>query len=244
MSVRTIIRCISLADAKTRREHMRAQLDRAGHEWTFFDACTALPADLPYDERASIAAHGRPLTKGELGCFASHWQLWQLIAAEQDDAVLLALEDDVLLDCFYFAKIDEVAAAMRPYGYLRLYAKVPAGLRLEGPFLDRHIGRFSGRPYGTQGYLLTPATARRFLASINQVVRPVDDEMDRFWAHGIPARTVFPFPLIELNFGSTIESKRRQGMPLTKPQRLRWETSKGVEKLRRHLANFTARLTG
>lgn len=242
MSVRTIIRCISLADADTRREHMRAQLDRAGHDWAFFDACTALPADLPYDERASIAAHGRPLTKGELGCFASHWQLWQLIAAEPDDTVLLVLEDDVLLDPFYFARIDEVASAMRPYGYLRLYAKVPAGLRLDGPFLDRHIGRFSGRPYGTQGYLLTPATARRFLASIGQVVRPVDDEMDRFWAHGIPARTVFPFPLIELNFGSTIEAKRRQGMPLSKPQRLRWEASKGVEKLRRHWADLKARL--
>lgn len=238
-----LIRCISLAGSD-RRARMAEQLDALPFDWSFFDACTAPPTGLPYDHARTLARHGRELTRGELGCFASHWALWREVAAMGDDAVMLVLEDDILINPVFFAAMDRVAAAMRRYGYLRLYAKVPAGARYEGPFLDRHIARFSGRAYGTQAYLITAATARHWLGSIREVVRPIDDEMDRYWAHGVPIRAAFPFPVMEVDYGSTIEGKRRVATPLSKPQRLRWEWAKGREKAWRHLADLRSRVSG
>ena len=237
------IRCISLAGSD-RRPRMAAQLDAAGLDWAFFDACTAPPHDLPYLPDRALAVHGRELTPGELGCFASHWALWKLVAAEDGPDLLLVLEDDLLLDPVFFSRLDAVAAAARRFGYLRLYAKVPAGMRLETSFLDRHVARFSGRAYGTQAYLIDRASAQRWLSSIPAIVRPVDDEMDRYWQHGIPIRSVFPAPVIEVNYGSTIEAKRRASAPLGRAQRMRWQGVKLGEKARRHLADLAARIIG
>lgn len=221
---------------------MKEQLDAAPLDWSFFDAWTGPPSDLPYDPKRAVAQHGRELTAGELGCFASHWALWDSLIRDEAHDVMLVLEDDLLLNPVFFDAMQTVAESAVPYGYLRLYAKVPAGIRLESPFLDRHVARFSGRAYGTQAYLITKDTARRWRKSIRELVRPIDDEMDRYWAHGIPARAVFPFPVMEIAYGSTIEAKRRRLDPLTKAQRLRWEVAKACEKARRHLADLQARI--
>ena len=38
--------------------------------------------------------HGRPLTYGEIGCFMSHYNIWQDMVARDLDTVLI-LEDDI-----------------------------------------------------------------------------------------------------------------------------------------------------
>lgn len=231
------IRVISLLGSE-RRERMRAQLDPLGIDWAFFDALTVPPGGIPYDPQRTRRRHGRTLTAGELGCFASHVALWRSIADAADDHVLVVLEDDVLLDPIFFARLDAAARAFAPYRYLRLYAKVPAGMRREAAFLARHIARFSGRAYGTQGYMLSPAGARRFLSSIRHVERPIDDEMDRYWAHGIAVRSVFPAPLIEVDYGSSIEAKRRTNDMLSVPEQFVWVRARAWEKLRRHASHL------
>lgn len=234
------IRCISLAGSD-RRVRMAQQLDAIGLPWSFFDACTAAPAALPYDPARAVAVHGRRLTAGEIGCFASHWSLWHDVAQENGPDMLLVLEDDVMLNPVFFRHLGRIADAAEPFGYLRLYAKVPAGIRREGPFLDRHIARFSGRAYGTQAYLVSRAAARRWLRTITAIERPIDDEMDRYWAHGIPIRAVFPFPVMEIDYGSTIEPKRRTADAMPLSQRVPWEIRKGIEKLRRHMHDLAAK---
>jgi glycosyl transferase family 25 len=47
--------------------------------------------------------------------------------------------------------------------------------------------------------------ARRITESISRIDRPIDDELDRYWARGLPTYAVFPYPVIERNLGSTIE---------------------------------------
>lgn len=236
-----LVRCISLAGSD-RRPRIQQQLDATPLTWSFFDACTGAPTDLPYDPARALARHGRRLTPGELGCFASHWALWEELIASEACDVMLVLEDDLIINPVFFDAMESVVEAAKDYGYLRLYAKVPAGIRVEASFLDRHVARFSGRAYGTQAYFITKDTARRWRNSIREIVRPIDDEMDRYWAHGIPARAVFPFPVMEVAYGSTIEAKRRQADPLTKRERLQWEGAKVWEKVRRHAADWRSRL--
>lgn len=241
MTTRVHIRVISLPDS-SRREAMREQLDRIGRPWAFFDALRTAPDDIPYDAARARRRHGRPLTAGELGCFASHRALWRFAAALPPDEMALVLEDDLLIDPRFFADIEAAGAAARRYGYLRLYGKVPAGLRLEGPFLNRHLARSSGRVYGTQAYLLGPEAARRLLRSVAEVVRPVDNEIDRFWAHGLPSRMVFPYPVMEIGAGSTIEAARRARPSPPALERVTWTLHRSVEKMRRHASDLVARL--
>jgi glycosyl transferase family 25 len=228
-----MVRVISLADCTDRRARMAEQLDATGLDWRFFDAWRTPPAELPYDPARARIARGRVLTAGELGCFASHWALWGDFLFNSDADLLLVLEDDLLLDPVFFQRLDAVVLAMGRIDYLRLYAKVPAGIRQEAHFLHRHVARFTGKAYGTQAYLLSRRGAARFRHSIRRVERPIDDEMDRFWAHGMPIRAVFPFPVMEVQYGSTIEETRRTLDPLGPLERARSLFSRGVEKARR-----------
>lgn len=240
-----VTRCISLVGSP-RRERMAEQLDATGLDWAFFDACTSPPKDLPYDADRARTAYGRPLGSGELGCFASHWELWKQVTAPHGPEMMIVLEDDVLLEPLFFAQVDRLAQAARRYGYLRLCATVPAGLRVEEEFLDRYVARFSGRAYGTQGYLITREVAHRWLSSIREVVRPVDDEIDRYWAHGVPIRAVFPFPVVGvfpiLGVDHGVGIKRSSAEPLPKVEWLRWTASRAMEKYRRHLADIRSRV--
>jgi GR25 family glycosyltransferase involved in LPS biosynthesis len=47
-----------------------------------------------------------------------------------------------------------------------------------------------------QAYLVTRPAARRLLASIKKVTRPIDDEIDRYRVHGVPNRVIYPFPVL------------------------------------------------
>ena len=238
---RLAIRVISLAESD-RRPRMAAQLDPLGLDWRFFDACTALPPVLSYSPERARIVRGRKLTKGELGCFASHWSLWRWLMDSPAHDWLLVLEDDLLIDPVFFADLHRVVGALGSLPYLRLYAKVPFEMRREGSFLERHIARFGGYAYGTQGYFINKQGADRFLRSITRVERPIDDEMDRYWAHGVPIRAIFPFPIIEVQYGSTIENTRRDLEPLHGADRARRLAIRASEKLRRRLAKLTSRL--
>jgi glycosyl transferase family 25 len=230
---RVLVRVISLAESTDRRARMAQQLDATGLPWQFFDAWRTPPPDLAYDPARDRITRGRALTPGELGCFASHWALWGDFLFSHDEDLLLTLEDDLLLDPVFFQGLEAATLAMGDIDYLRLYAKVPAGIRKEAPFLQRHVARFSGKAYGTQAYLLSRRGAARFRGSIRRLERPIDDEIDRFWAHGVPIRAVFPFPVMEVQYGSTIEDTRRSLETLSAAEQARSLFSRALEKARR-----------
>lgn len=91
---------LSLRDAAERRESIERQLSNFPYSWEFFDAIdlrsvSEIPDDLYSVERSGL--HGRRrLTKGEVGCSASHRAIYQKIL---DDNVqwALVLEDDAIL---------------------------------------------------------------------------------------------------------------------------------------------------
>lgn len=216
---------------------MRRQLDAVpGLSWAFFDAATALPDTLPYDPAGARRAIRRELTAGERGCFASHAALWRWLVEAPPGTILVALEDDVIIDPAFFAALPETCAAVGA-DYVRLYAKAPAAAAVIGRAAGRHIVRYRGIAFGTQGYVMRQAAAARLLASIRRVVRPVDDEMDRYWAHKVPNIGLFPFPLIERTGASTIEAARR-GLAPPRWSELGWQSRRAAESLRRRWANL------
>ena len=232
-----VVRVISLRRSTARRAAMQAQLETVDRlNWNFFDACEAVPEGLRYDAAAAVRAVRRPLTTGELGCFASHWTLWRWLGEQAAGTVLAVLEDDLLLDPEFFAALPELVARL-PAEYVRLYAKAPAPARVIGRLAGRHLVRYRGIAFGTQAYLLQQSAAAKLCASITRIVRPIDDEMDRYWAHRVANIGLFPFPVLEIGGPSTIEAGRR-GLPPPRWHELGWQSRRTAESLRRRAANL------
>ncbi len=55
---------------------------------------------------------------------------------------------------------------------------------------------------------MTREGAELFVRHCRTVRRPLDDELDRSWEHGVPCLGLYPFPLIEQAAASTIEPAR------------------------------------
>jgi glycosyl transferase family 25 len=209
MRATTLIRIISLTDAHARREGLAQRLAGTGLEWSFFDAHHQLAETLSYCEHDAWISTGRPLVPQELGCYSSHYSVWKTFLAGTATQ-LLVLEDDVLGDWKYI-KDDVLPFDFGSIGIhlLRLYIGYPVRCREHGTFKDRRIFKLFGYVERTLAYILTRQGAERLLEHCRRVQRPIDDEMDRSWVHGVHSFALFPYPVIELQEPSQIPGRDR-----------------------------------
>lgn len=146
-----------------------------------------------YDEAATLARRGLPLRPAELGCFASHVLLWQRIA--ETGAAAVIMEDDLSIAPGFPHVLSLLPDLGRHYAMIRLSA-LQRG-REPRPIADLGHGyrlvRHNKGPGGTQAYFLTPAGAERFLKDTKIWFEPVDDHMDAYWRHGVPALAITPY---------------------------------------------------
>lgn len=179
--------------------------------WRFFDAHDKLHPDLSYDAARSQIFHGRTLRPGELGCFSSHYAIWRAAAADGRDVVVF--EDDVYVDWPFFERLVREEGLLSSLEYLRFFSKrCPTNIELEG-FMDRKLVEYLGHPFGTQAYYMSSQMAKKLVGEINEVLHPIDDEMDRAWVHAMPNLGVLPPAVLELSHGSQIGQRLpvRQG---------------------------------
>lgn len=236
----TKIFVVSLRSAVERRQSFEAANAHNSKIWAFFDAHETLHSDLDYNEDDAIVAKGRPLTRGEIGCYSSHYALWKQLADDDVDQYLV-LEDDVIVDWQYLQAFMAEHHQAAGNDYIRLYYKNPVRSRLlQKNFLSRStwLIELSGYCFGTQAYLLTKNGARRFMAQTRKVRRPIDDEMDRSWSHGISNRAVFPFPVIERSVPSDIGISRFEAFSIPPRLKLRRFVARNIERARYRLARL------
>jgi glycosyl transferase family 25 len=193
-----LILVISLKDALDRRIKFSQRALETDLIWSFYDASRELDSELRYDERLAIVNMGRPLNPAELGCYSSHYGAWRFFINSSFEK-LIVLEDDVIVDWAMLKKIVHADATWK-YKYGRLFWKHPCPCRIiETDFIDsqRFLIQIYGVPYGTQGYWMSRSGAETFLNHCRSVKRPIDDEMDRAWAHKAPNLATFPPLVIE-----------------------------------------------
>jgi glycosyl transferase family 25 len=229
---------ISLPSAQERRRRIDEQLRGFPVPWSVFEARTALPTGLQYDERGALIHRGRPMRPGELGAFASHYECLREFVDRSAARYRLVLEDDVFLDPgFPYGRLPVLMAGCG-IEYLRLHAtfiRPCSVLAYLGQY--RQLVRFHAPTYGACAYVMSKSGAQRFLGSLGRVVRPVDDELDRFWHNGLPAYAIFPGPALELYGGTTVGAPERDFRSgAAAPPSLHAAHRLG-ERLRRALAN-------
>ncbi|MBY4753325.1 glycosyltransferase family 25 protein [Burkholderia dolosa] len=199
--------CISLKKSTDRRQNMTAQFANHGIDGRFFDAIESEGDGQSvhhYNARARTFLYGKPLTRGEIGCYLSHREVWKQLLSSGDDAWCV-MEDDIVLLPGFTAATRELAACREHWDIVRLYgifknpqieyAALPSGTRLM--WMDVH-------PLGTQCYVITRAAAQRMLAHSEKIMHPIDDTIDQNWKHKLRLYITSPEFVADGNFASTI----------------------------------------
>ena len=143
------------------------------------------------------------LTKGEVGCFLSHWSIWQK-CIERNEKVLVLEDDARLTDRFDLQEIEKFTDT---YNFLYLGWKEMAK---SIPLTDKLVQPLY--PYWTLGYVITPESAKILCNdAIKSSIIPVDEYlptmMPKLKAVAYKTNVVTPVPREVL--GSDVLSSSR-----------------------------------
>jgi glycosyl transferase family 25 len=209
-NVTTPIRVISLARSVDRRQAFVQMAGSTTLDWAFFPGCTGITEPLRYDDRVAIRRCGRPLSPAEIGCYASHFKIWEWLANSDYDQVII-FEDDVIVDWAIIEKLSINRFSDYGINLLRLHILYPFNwkmvqYRLFSP--NTHLARIVGNVLGAVAYLLTRTAARILVANYSVAAAPLDWVLARYWEHRIIGYCMFPFSVIERYGPSTIGDER------------------------------------
>jgi len=198
---------INLERRVDRYDRMKYNLDMIGVDFQLVPAVDGKKIDDNYLIQNNIKMlpefsepyHGRPLTYGEIGCFMSHYNIWQDIVASEYETVLV-FEDDIRFEPYFVQKLDHLMAELRtiPEKWDLVFLGRKILHNSEEPWLDSSSQLVMvDYTYWTLSYILTKAGAQKLLAAdpLTKMV-PVDEFIpimyDRHpnntWANYFPVR--------------------------------------------------------
>lgn len=247
--VRPRIFVINLARSPDRRRVVTGRLRELGLDHEFFpalDGATLTEAELAnYDRRARLEAYGCDLLPNELGCYLSHYRLYEKIIAQNIPRALI-LEDDVEISDDLPLILDALADAPDGWELVRLSGlRARKGRTIADIAPGYRMVRLLDVASGAQAYLLNRRGAQKLVAYGRKITRQVDVMIDRYWDNGLRIMAVQPYPVRPSDrFESTIgppqtDAWRAPGM---RRLRLRIKAAKTVDSLRKRLLNLRIRL--
>lgn len=239
---------LNLARSQDRREHMERELGRLSLGYEIFDAIDGSKGEhlrFPnYSRDECLRRWRRPMTAGEVACFASHYLLWQQCVASHEPVVVI--EDDASVS-EQLMEILRILPKLERYGYCRLSTIVSGKCEI----IDAHFAsgarlvRYLGEPQGTQCYVVFPRAAAKLISFAETWTQPVDNYLDSFWEHGVTSLGIDP-PLVSHNLeelDSTIWSVHSPSTLLRgevwRPKRIACHVLRNI---RRTIANFQYRI--
>lgn len=211
-----VINCRQHAE---RRAAAKSMLEQAGVSFEFFDGRSAddvRSRELfdAIDEQEFLINTGRQITDGEIGCYASHREVWKR-AAELDEPVII-MEDDFELLGDFNETLAVVSRLIDRTGFIRLQTDLRAR-KCRGVEIDRfRLCRFTKPPHGLMCYSLSPPVARRFLAATRVLDAPVDIFTKKYWEHGQPMFALTPYAVGPSSYhqSTTIDGRVKTPKPL------------------------------
>ena len=144
-----------------------------------------------------------PLTKGEVGCFLSHWEIWKK-CVEMNEPVMVLEDDARITDRF---SMEEIEQYLQTYSFLYLgWKEMKTSVPIDGVVVEPVY------PYWTLAYVITPESAKILMnESIATSIIPVDEYlptmMDKLNVAGYE-QNVFE-PVSRNEFGSDVLSHNR-----------------------------------
>lgn len=179
-SISTVV--INLDADVERRAHMHRELSRAGLPFEIFPAVRGddLPTGL---ETYFPSARGHPiLSRGEIGCYASHLAVCRRIASGEWATPVLVLEDDVVLAEDFGEVLKGVLAALpEAWDLVRLSSETKhACLNVAELSPGRNLIRYSNVPVSAGAILWNRSGAQKFVQRRTRTL-PVDQDLRLVW---------------------------------------------------------------
>ena len=188
---------INLDTSVERRENISRQLNALKLSFHIFPAVNGRKEQHPlfkhYDEQLSQRYRGKSLSRGQLGCYASHYLLWQQCV--ESNKPIIVIEDDALIcpDTF-MAFMDALPTLDNAIECVRLFDNKRRAFT-SWPVVDSNnlaIHKFSRGHMSTTGYYLTPTGAKKLIAHSERWYMAVDIYMDRFWINDVECYGTVP----------------------------------------------------
>jgi glycosyl transferase, family 25 len=222
------IAVINLARSRDRRELIEANFARLGLGFEFFTGIDAWRGEhvrfSQYNETAARSGNNRPLTAGEIGCFASHYLLWQRCMEAREPLVIM--EDDVVVDDGFVRALETATELLPAFPLVRL------GILKEGagtsPILPLPSGfelvSLGPETWGTQCYILSDIAAKALSEHAAVWWLPVDNYLNRPLIHGIGCHGLRPYfvrPADQAAYPSVIGDERFGPWPQDQASKVR-----------------------
>lgn len=206
------IRVISLLNS-SRRPMIKNTL--ANISFTFHDAVNL--TDNPdnfifklYNSNKTQKNKGYTLTNAELGCFASHIELWQ--QSRDSGEVFLIFEDNIECHDNIAPHLETIEALTNTYGIVKLSNIFKRKhIKIE-TINDKYslISHLKGA-CGTSAYAISPHVAGLYLEKVNGFFEPIDDFMDNEWFTNQTLYSYYPPLISRSNVNSEIGNRKFKG---------------------------------
>ncbi|MFC3031004.1 glycosyltransferase family 25 protein [Pseudoalteromonas fenneropenaei] len=148
-----------------------------------------------YDRARNAKHHHRPQTLGEIGCYISHYRIWQKVVDEQIPFCIV-LEDDLTIEP-HLNEVLEQLARLQHWDLIKLSDD------RANPFIDTKtlsnkltLGNYLKVPNGCQGYAVSLCGAKKLLAR-KPFFRPVDVDMQFHSELQLQLMGIQPYPVAE-----------------------------------------------
>ena len=196
--MQTIIINLPSDDARwvdVRRQFHRAGLRPAFHEAVDGRELSERQLRRLYSPELNRRSYHRPLTAGEIGCYASHLSVWEqfLGSAQRHVAVF---EDDIEIDPGLARVLAALETAPFRADLVKLIGRRREKVRERTPLLaGRDLIRYRRVPSLTGAYVLTRRGAEKLLAARQPFGRPVDVDLRHWWECDLDVAGVQPYPV-------------------------------------------------
>ena len=212
---------INLPSAVERRRRMQAALQAVGLQAEWVQAVVGRELDAQalqalYAPRLNRRQFYRPLTPGEIGCYASHLQVWQLMVRRGQPGALV-LEDDVSLAPSWPAVLQARARRGADWDMVKLVGRDSETPAQRLPLADGvELVRYRRVPSLTGAYAISLEGARKLTRRLPPFGRPVDVDLRHHWEFGLRMFGALPYParLNEDSLVSSIDGRRSPGLSL------------------------------
>ncbi|KAB0461002.1 glycosyltransferase family 25 protein [Vibrio kanaloae] len=206
--------CITLKNNHCRQRSTADALKDVQVDFEFFIGVDARVDEHPLltriQERIFLYNMGRPHIIGEVGCYASHYLIWQK-CIELNEPVLV-FEDHVNIDENIFRNTLAIAEQhIEQCGFIRLQDSKNKLHYSVDKYQKQNLVKYLKVPQGTACYAISPKAARAFIEHSSTFNYPVDVFLRNTWVHKHPMFGVAPAGLQRSKQPSIIRQGKGKG---------------------------------
>ena len=190
---------INLPKSFERKKFMEEQLNSHGITAHFVSAVNGYEmseSDIEsvFDEKLCIDKLGRKLSRGEIGCYLSHFSVYQIFISDENAEWALILEDDVFLKEEFYDFFKSINKMPKDIEYLN-FANFPDSsffFKTKNRINKFKIKEHVAGVWGTYAYLISRSAADKLIQQALPIHMPID-YLGRVYGTKLDCLVVHPY---------------------------------------------------